>query len=118
MLLKIIHQPTGIEATSTDERSELRNQERAIQILQAELSYEQLTQPSKIVYSETFWKLSRQKETVRVYDYQYNLITNLRWGQHLNFDDVLQGDIHRIIESCISQDRQERLAELADYSEN
>ena len=108
--VKIVHQPTAIVVICTEERSELQNLEVAMSILRAKLNYEQLTQPSKIVYSEIFWELSRQKEIVRVYDYQNNRIKDLRLGQDFNLDNAMEGNIDKIIESCISQDQQERLA--------
>jgi peptide chain release factor 1 len=40
-------------------------------------------------------------------------VTDHRLGQNFALNPALEGDIEGMIQSCISQDQQERLAELA-----
>jgi peptide chain release factor 1 len=54
-----------------------------------------------------------RSEKIRTYNYKDNRVTDHRLGQNFTLNPVLEGDIEEVIQSCISQDQQERLAELA-----
>jgi peptide chain release factor 1 len=54
-----------------------------------------------------------RSEKIRTYNYKDNRITDHRLGQNFSLAGALEGDIDVMIQSCISQDQQERLAELA-----
>ena len=58
-----------------------------------------------------------RSEKIRTYNYKDNRVTDHRLGQNFALSGILEGDIDILIESCISQDQQERLLELADSSE-
>ena len=57
-----------------------------------------------------------RSEKIRTYNYKDNRVTDHRLGQNFALSGILEGDIDILIESCISQDQQERLLELADSS--
>ena len=100
--VKIVHLPTGIEVICTEERTESQNYDRAVEILRAKL------------YSLTL-AASKQVEIIRTYDDRDNRITNLRLSKNFPFASSLNGNIDVMIQSCISQDQQNRLEELAQY---
>ena len=54
-----------------------------------------------------------RSEKIRTYNYKDNRATDHRLGENFSLNPVLEGDIESIIQSCISQDQQERLAQLA-----
>ena len=54
-----------------------------------------------------------RSEKIRTYNYKDNRVTDHRLGQNFTLTPLLEGDIEEIIQCCISQDQQERLAELA-----
>jgi peptide chain release factor 1 len=54
-----------------------------------------------------------RSEKIRTYNYKDSRATDHRLGRNFNLSSVLEGDIEEVIQSCISQDQQERLAELA-----
>ena len=58
-----------------------------------------------------------RSEKIRTYNYKDNRVTDHRLSQNFALVGALEGDIDNIIESCISQDQQERLAELANSPE-
>jgi peptide chain release factor 1 len=55
-----------------------------------------------------------RSEKIRTYNYKDNRITDHRLGQNFPLANALEGGIENLIQSCISQDQQERLAELAN----
>ena len=111
----LVHKPTGIRIICTEERSQLQNRERAMQILRAKLYEMQLKEQQEAVTSMRRSQVGTgaRSEKIRTYNYKDNRITDHRLGQNFNLNPVLEGDIEELIQSCISQDQQERLQELA-----
>ena len=112
----LIHKPTGIRIFCTEERSQLQNRERAMQILRAKLYEIKLAEQQEAVTSMRRSQVGTgsRSEKIRTYNYKDNRITDHRLGQNFALANSLEGDIETIIQSCISQDQQERLAELAN----
>ena len=54
-----------------------------------------------------------RSEKIRTYNYKDSRATDHRLGHNFNLTTVLSGDLEDVIQSCISLDQQERLAELA-----
>ncbi|MGG6265057.1 hypothetical protein ACQ4M3_40980 [Leptolyngbya sp. AN03gr2] len=59
-----------------------------------------------------------RSEKIRTYNYKDNRVTDHRLGQNFALNPVLEGDLEDVIETCISQDQQERLEQLAAESGN
>ncbi len=112
----LIHKPTGIRIFCTEERSQLQNRERAMQILRAKLYEMKLAEQQEAVTSMRRSQVGTgaRSEKIRTYNYKDNRVTDHRLGQNFTLAGLLEGDIENMIQSCISQDQQERLAELAN----
>ncbi len=112
----LIHKPTGIRIFCTEERSQLQNRERAMQILRAKLYEIKLAQQQQEVRGLRRSQVGTgaRSEKIRTYNYKDNRITDHRLGQNFALANSLEGDIDVMIQSCISQDQQERLEELAN----
>jgi len=116
----LIHKPTGIRIFCTEERSQLQNKERAMQILRAKLYEIKLREQQAEVTSMRRSQVGTgsRSEKIRTYNYKDSRVTDHRLGQNFTLNPVLEGDLESIIQSCISQDQQERLAELATSGSN
>ena len=112
----LIHKPTGIRIFCTEERSQLQNRERAMQILRAKLYEMKLAEQQEAVTSMRRSQVGTgaRSEKIRTYNYKDNRVTDHRLGKNFTLAGLLEGDIENMIQSCISQDQQERLAELAN----
>ena len=112
----LIHKPTGIRIFCTEERSQLQNRERAMQILRAKLYEIKLAEQQQEVRGlrQSQVGTGARSEKIRTYNYKDNRITDHRLGQNFALANSLEGDIDVMIQSCISQDQQEKLEELAN----
>ncbi|WP_204104882.1 MULTISPECIES: peptide chain release factor 1 [Spirulina sp. CCY15215] len=112
----LMHKPTGIRVFCTEERSQLQNRERAMQILRAKL-YDIKLQEQKDAVTDLRRSqvgTGSRSEKIRTYNYKDNRVTDHRLGQNFTLNSALTGDIDIIIQACISQDQQQRLEYLAN----
>jgi len=115
----LIHKPTGIRVFCTEERSQLQNRERDMQILRAKLYDIKLQEQQEAVSSMRRSQVGTgsRSEKIRTYNYKDNRLTDHRLNQNFSLDRILDGDIEEVIQSCIAKDQQGKLAELAAAQE-
>jgi peptide chain release factor 1 len=111
----LYHKPTGIRIFCTEERSQLQNKERAMQILRAKLYEMKLHEQQEEVTSMRRSQVGTgsRSEKIRTYNYKDNRVTDHRLNKNYALNPFLEGDLELVIQDCISQDQQERLAEIA-----
>lgn len=112
----LFHKPTGIRVFCTEERSQLKNKERAMQILRAKLYEMKLREQQEAVSSLRRSQVGTgaRSEKIRTYNYKDNRVTDHRLNQNFALEQALAGDIDDIIQTCIAQDQQERLKQMAE----
>lgn len=115
----LLHKPTGIRIFCTEERSQLQNKERAMQILRAKLYEMKMREQQASVSSMRKSQVGTgaRSEKIRTYNYKDNRATDHRLNQNFPLEKVLEGNIEHIVQACITQDQQQQLAELAEAAQ-
>ncbi len=116
----LFHKPTGIRVFCTEERSQLKNKERALQILRAKLYEMKLQEQQEAVGSLRRSQVGTgaRSEKIRTYNYKDNRVTDHRLNLNFDLQKALSGDIEEIVQTCIARDRAVRLQELATENGN
>jgi len=112
----LTHKPTGIRLFVTQERSQLKNKELAMNMLRAKLfSLAQEEQAAKIASARKFQVgTGSRSEKIRTYNYKDSRCTDHRLSSNFALDSVLAGEIEQLVQQCIAMDQQEMLKELAE----
>jgi peptide chain release factor 1 len=110
--VRITHLPTGIVVTCQNERSQLQNKIRAMQVLAARLqamAEEQALADASADRASQIRTVDRS-ERIRTYNFPENRITDHRIGfKAHNLDQVLDGDLDALLDALALADKQSRL---------
>ena len=110
--VRITHIPTGIVVTCQNERSQLKNKEKALEILKSRIYDEEIRKQEEAVGSERRSKIGTgdRSEKIRTYNYPQNRVTDHRINLTLmQLDRIMQGDIDKLIEALINEDQRRKL---------
>ena len=110
--VRITHLPTGIVVTCQNERSQLQNKARALQVLAARLqaAAEDEAQAQAAQGRAAQIRTVDRSERIRTYNFPENRITDHRIGfKSHNLDAVLDGDLDALLDALVAADRQARL---------
>lgn len=112
---RLFHKPTGIMIFCTEERSQLQNKERALQILKAKLYdlevQKQMQEITDLRRSQV--GTGDRSERIRTYNFPQGRLTDHRIGQNLNVWTVIDGDLDDLLGLLIEYDQKLKLEKLA-----
>ena len=110
--VRITHLPTGIVVTCQNERSQLQNKARALQVLGARLQAlaEEQAQADASADRASQIRTVDRSERIRTYNFPENRIADHRinFKAH-NLDQVLDGDLDALFDALAAADKQARL---------
>ncbi|SFS00190.1 peptide chain release factor 1 [Microbacterium sp. cf046] len=113
--VRITHLPTGIVVSMQNEKSQLQNREAGMRVLRARIlakQQEEIDAAASDARKSQIRGMDRS-ERIRTYNFPENRIADHRTGyKAYNLDQVMDGALGPIIESCIAADEEERLASL------
>lgn len=115
--VRVTYLPTGMIVTCQDEKSQLKNKEKAMKVL-----YSRLYDLKKKSMDDEYSKNRKDQvgsgdrsERIRTYNFPQGRVTDHRVGITLyKLDVFLDGDMDEIIEALINKDIEERIKEVSD----
>jgi peptide chain release factor 1 len=113
--VRITHVPTGIVVSCQNEKSQLQNKEQAMRILRARLlqAAQDAADAEASQARRSQVRTVDRSERIRTYNFPENRISDHRTGyKAYNLDQVLDGDLQPVLDSCVEADMAARLAAL------
>ena len=115
--VRITHIPTGIVISCQDEKSQLKNKDKALKVLRARL-YELECQKKQDAESEARRSqigTGDRSEKIRTYNFPQGRVTDhrIKFTSH-RLDEILNGHLEEIIDNCIAADQAAKLSNMND----
>ena len=112
--VRITHLPNNTVVTCQNERSQIQNKEKAMQMLRTRLYEAKIREQEEKLGSERRSKIGTgdRSEKIRTYNYPQNRVTDHRIGYTTkNLDRVMEGNLEDIIDALITEDQNRKLKE-------
>ena len=111
--IRITHVPTGIVATCQDERSQLKNREKAMSVLRSRLYAREIERQHAEISEARRTQIGSgdRSQRVRTYNFPQGRVTDHRVNiSSYNLENVLDGDIDQFIDALVQREQAEALA--------
>jgi len=112
--VRITHLPTNTVVSCQDEKSQIKNREKAMKVLRARLYEMALEEQQKAIASDRKSQVGSgdRSEKIRTYNFQQARVTDHRIGLTLHrLQDVLDGNLDDILNALIAHHQAEKLKE-------
>ncbi|STO00374.1 Peptide chain release factor 1 [[Eubacterium] infirmum] len=110
--VRLTHVPTGLVVTCQDEKSQIKNKEKAFKVLKSRLYDLKLQEQQSEIAAERRSQIGSgdRSERIRTYNFPQGRCTEHRIGMTLyKLDAILDGDIDEIIDGLITNDQAEKM---------
>jgi len=110
--VRITHLPSGIVVQCQDERSQLKNRQKAMKVLRARIYDLKMKEKESEVSAQrkNMVKSGDRSDKIRTYNFPQNRVTDHRIGLTLyNLSEIINGDLSELIEQIKLADRTEKL---------
>jgi peptide chain release factor 1 len=111
--IRITHLPTGMVVSIQDEKSQLKNRDKAMKVLRARLYERKLAEQhaAQDAQRRSMVRTGSRSEKIRTYNFKENRVTDHRINLDLyKLDRVMQGELDEIVDALIAAERAEQLA--------
>lgn len=113
--VRLTHLPTGIAVAMQDERSQIKNREKAMKVLRARV-YDKLSSEAQSEYDanrKSAVGTGDRSERIRTYNFPQNRVTDHRIGLTIQkLDQILNGKLDEIIDALILADQTQKLEQM------
>lgn len=115
--VRITHLPSGLVVSCQDEKSQLKNKEKALKVLKARLFEKAETERNKEISEDRKSQVGTgdRSERIRTYNYPQGRITDHRIGLTLyKLETFLDGNIDEVIDALITTEQSEKMKALGN----
>ena len=110
--VRLTHIPTGLVVTCQDEKSQIKNKEKAFKVLRSRLYDMKLKEQNDEISAERRSQVGSgdRSERIRTYNFPQGRVTDHRIGMTIyKLDSFLDGEIDEIIDGLITSDQAEKM---------
>ena len=110
--VRLTHEPTGLVVTCQDEKSQIKNKEKAFKVLKARLYDLKMQEQNKEIADQRKSMVGSgdRSERIRTYNFPQGRVSDHRIGVTLyKLDNFLDGDLDEIIDGLITSDQAEKM---------
>ncbi|KZN99927.1 peptide chain release factor 1 [Bacillus badius] len=115
--VRLTHLPTGIVVSCQDEKSQIKNKEKAMKVLRARI-YDKFQQEAQAEYDaqrKSAVGSGDRSERIRTYNFPQNRVTDHRIGLTLQkLDQILEGKLDEVLDALIMEEQSSKLENLQD----
>ncbi|MFS0561648.1 peptide chain release factor 1 [Terribacillus sp. 179-K 1B1 HS] len=115
--VRLTHMPTGIVVSMQDEKSQIKNKEKAMKILRARI-YDKFQQEAQAEYDDARKSAvgtGDRSERIRTYNFPQNRVTDHRIGLTIQkLDQILEGKLHEVIDALIMEEQARKLEQIGE----
>ena len=115
--IRITHLPSGMVVECQDQRSQLQNKEKAMQVLRSRLYQQKVREQQDSIAAERRSQVGSgmRNERIRTYNFPQGRVTDHRIGLTLyRLDDVMNGDLDEIIDALAAAEQAEKLQSASE----
>ncbi|WP_077736036.1 peptide chain release factor 1 [Bacillus sonorensis] len=110
--VRLTHLPTGVVVSCQDEKSQIKNKEKAMKVLRARI-YDKFQQEAQAEYDQNRKSAvgtGDRSERIRTYNFPQNRVTDHRIGLTIQkLDQILEGKLDEVIDALIVEDQASKL---------
>ncbi|ARW40897.1 peptide chain release factor 1 [Bacillus amyloliquefaciens] len=110
--VRLTHLPTGVVVSCQDEKSQIKNKEKAMKVLRARV-YDKFQQEAQAEYDQNRKSAvgsGDRSERIRTYNFPQNRVTDHRIGLTIQkLDQILEGKLDEVVEALIVEDQSSKL---------
>jgi peptide chain release factor 1 len=110
--VRVTHKPTGIVVSMQDEKSQIQNRAKALQVLRSRLLKAEQDRQAAELSAARKGQVGGggRSEKIRTYNFKENRVTDHRIGLTLyKLDKVLAGELDEVVDALLNHERAEQL---------
>lgn len=115
--VRLTHEPTGIVVSIQDEKSQIKNKEKAMKVLRARI-YDKFQQEAQAEYDENRKSAvgtGDRSERIRTYNFPQNRVTDHRIGLTIQkLDQIMQGKLDEFIDALVMEEQAKKLEQIGE----
>lgn len=115
--VRLTHLPTGTVVSIQDEKSQIKNKEKAMKILRARI-YDKVRQEAQAEYDQTRKSAvgsGDRSERIRTYNFPQNRVTDHRIGLTIQkLDQILEGKLDEVIDALIMEEQTNKMEQIGE----